>query len=270
MPEGHSIRIAADRQRKLLAGKRTHASSPQGRFDGARTLDGRTLHDVEGVGKHLFYHFAKPAKSRNERDSILHIHLGRLGRFTYHEGVPPSPSAGCRLRLRAGRTTIDLSGPTACDLISPEQREAILARLGPDPLYDNADPTPAWEKIHRSSRPIGALLLDQSIIAGLGNIFRAEVLFRLKLHPAIPGDELTPKQFHAIWKDSVQVMRQGVELEWIVTVRSRDVGKTLSEVTNDEHFYVYKRKRCRICDVAIDKEVMGGRPIYFCPHCQKR
>lgn len=264
MPEGHSIRIAADRQQKLLAGKRLRVTSPQGRFTDARKITGQTLKSVEGVGKHLFYHFTKNG-SRADATSTLHIHLGRLGRFRYHDADPPEASTGCRLRLQSSDATIDLSGPTACHLITPEAREAILARLGPDPLRDDADPDQAWQRIHRSKKAIGALLLDQSIIAGLGNIFRAEILFRLKLHPSIPGNALTRKQFNAIWRDSIEVMRLGVTHGWIVTTRERDIGKPLAKAKQPDRFYVYKRKTCRLCGGEIKTLTLGGRTIYYCP-----
>ena len=266
MPEGHSIRIAADRQHQLLHGQRVAVSSPQGRFTDAKAIDGAKLNRVEGAGKHLFYHFDR----RSRGSSILHVHLGRLGRFRYHDGVPPEASAGCRMRLRSKKTTIDLSGPTACSLINDEARREILARLGPDPLRPDAEPAKAWERVHRSKKPIGALLLDQSIIAGLGNIFRAEILFRLKLDPTIRGDELTRKQFNAIWRDSVEVMQLGVKFGWIITTSAKDIGKPLAKAKSADRFYVYKRKGCRICGKPIEKITMASRPIYFCPGCQAR
>lgn len=270
MPEGHSIRIAVDRQKKLLGGKRVRVSSPQGRFTDAAGIDGQMLRRVEGAGKHLFYHFASSATDLSKNASILHVHLGRLGRFRYHDGDPPPPSPGCRLRLHASDATLDLSGPTACHLIDNDARRSILARLGPDPLRTDADPTKAWERIHRSKKAIGALLLDQSIIAGLGNIFRAEILFRLKLHPILRGDELTRKQFNAIWKDSAEVMALGVKYGWIITTRERDIGKPLAKAKGPDRFYVYKRKTCRVCESKIQTLTLASRTLYFCPSCQAK
>lgn len=270
MPEGHSIRIAADRQQKMFAKQRVRVTSPQGRFTDAKRVDGHTLTRVEGAGKHLFYHFARGATVKKSSTSILHVHLGRLGRFRYHDGSPPAASAGARLRLQAKTATVDLSGPTACHLIMPEARVAILDRLGPDPLRADAEPAKAWERIHASKKAIGALLLDQSIIAGLGNIFRAEILFRLKLHPAIPGNELTRREFNAIWKDSVAVMKLGVEFGWIVTTRERDIGKPLAKAKQPDRFYVYKRKTCRVCESKIETMTLASRTIFFCPTCQPR
>jgi endonuclease-8 len=84
----------------------------------------------------------------------------------------------------ASNLVIDLNGPAACELYTPAKRTALLARLGPDPLNRSSDPKKAWRRIHASRRAIGALLLDQSIVAGIGNIYRAEVLFLLASTPS--------------------------------------------------------------------------------------
>ena len=130
MPEGHSILRYANRHHRLLAGKKVHASSPQGRFrGGAARIDGRKLLDVEAHGKHLFYHW--------DRAETLHIHLGLYGKFRTFKTEPPPPTPGTRLVLASEGTTIYLAGPTVCELIEPSREEAIRARLGPDPLQAN-------------------------------------------------------------------------------------------------------------------------------------
>lgn len=266
MPEGPSIFSTAAKQNRLLGGKNPVVTSPQGRFTEAKLISGHRLSRVEPVGKHLFYHFSKSKKK-----SLLHIHLGRLGKFRYHDEDIPFPSPNCRLRLHTLAHTVDISGPTACHLITPDERQAILNRLGPDPLDPKADPAEAWEKIHRSKLPIGALLLDQSLIAGLGNILRAEILFRLKLHPSIRGNELTKKEFAAIWKDSVAMSKQAVKYDWLITTTPKDIGKPLSQAKggrNEDRFYVYRRSTCRRCHSKIKPLTVGGRTIYLCPTCQ--
>jgi endonuclease-8 len=264
MPEGHSIRIHADKQQKLFADESVKVTSPQKRFDGAAKVTGQKLRDVEGVGKHLFYHFGS---KRDE--SLVHVHLGRLGRFRYHDGAPPRPSPNCRMRLQGPAHTIDLSGPTDCSIVSAEKRQSILDRLGPDPLRKDADPLKAWERIHRSKKAVGALLLDQSIIAGLGNIFRAEILFLLRLHPAIQGNDLTRRQFDNIWKQSVRLLADGVKYGWIVTTTAKDIGKPIAKFKQADRFYVYKRKTCRLCGSEIKTLNVGSRTIFFCPKHQK-
>ncbi len=202
MPEGHTVHRAARRQHSLLAGRPVAASSPQGRFaDGAAALDGRVLERVEAAGKHLFYAF--------DRGEVLHVHLGLFGRFRYHEVPPPEPRGLVRLRLIGAAGAVDLSGPTACDLIGEEGREAILARLGPDPLRADADPERAIASLARRRLPIGAALLDQSIIAGLGNVYRAEVLFTCGIDPAREARSLDRAQLAAVWDESRRMLREG-------------------------------------------------------------
>lgn len=264
MPEGHSIRIYADKQNTLIRNQKLTVTSPQGRFEDASEVSGKKLHDVEGVGKHMFYHFGD-AKKR----TLVHVHLGRLGRFRYHEGEPPPPTPACRMRLRGPKHTVDLSGPTACHVVTDEKRQSILDRLGPDPLRADADPAKAWERIHASKKAIGALLLDQSIIAGLGNIFRAEILFLERIHPAERGCNLTRKQFNAIWKQSVRLLADGVKYGWIITTSEKDIGKPLSKAKSADRFYVYKRKVCRQCGGEIRTMTLASRTIYYCPKQQK-
>lgn len=265
MPEGHIIRIEADRQQRVLSGKRVRASSPQGRFTEADVLDGKTLRQVEGRGKLLFYHFPK--------DTILAVHLGRLGRFRLHETAdPPEPRGAVRLRLQARHATLDLIAPITCKLVTPEHRTRELARLGPDPLAPDFDEPAAraWvrDKVARSRKPIGALLLDQSIFTGVGNIFRAEALFRVGVHPAVLAQELTDGQFDALWRDMLHLMRVATDAGHIVGVERSDVDKPATKLKRGERFLVYHRDTCRRCGSELETLTLGGREIQYCPEHQ--
>ncbi len=161
MPEGHTIHRVARDHSKRYVGQSLTVMSPQGRFRaGARQLDGATLEQVEAYGKHLFY--------RWEGERLVHIHLGLYGKFRNHRCPPPEPRGAVRLRVIGEGHAFDLNGPTACELISPVQRDKILARLGADPLRKVADVEAAWQRINHSRAAIGKLLLDQSVIAGVG------------------------------------------------------------------------------------------------------
>lgn len=262
MPEGHTVHRAARRQHALLAGRVVGADSPQGRFaDGAAALDGRLLEAVEAAGKHLFYRF--------DRGEVLHVHLGLFGRFRYHDGPPPAPRGAVRLRLSGAEGAVDLSGPAACDLIGENGREAIMARLGPDPLRPDADPRPAIDSMARRRLPIGAALLDQSIIAGLGNVYRAEVLFVCGIDPARESRSLGRAQIEAIWEESRRMLREGVRLGRIVTVSAAERGTPPSRARRGERTYVYRRSTCFRCGGAVDRPVIAARPCYRCPACQR-
>ena len=148
-------------------------------------VDGRVLESAEAHGKHLFHHYGP--------DLVVHVHLGPVRQVLRRTGCPPrSRAARCGCGWSARPTTRDLRGPTACELLTDAEVDAIHARLGADPLRDDADPDRAWARISRSRAPLATLLMDQSVIAGVGNVYRAEALFRHGLDPQLPGRELDP------------------------------------------------------------------------------
>ncbi len=261
VPEGHTIHRAARRQHALLAGDAVRASSPQGRFaEGAAALDGRRLERVEAAGKHLFYGF--------EDHEVLHVHLGLFGRFREHPPEVPDPRGAVRLRLEGGRGAIDLSGPTACALVGEEGRAAIIARLGPDPLRPDADPARMVAALARRRLPIGTALLDQSIVAGIGNVYRAEILFVCGIAPAREARAVGEDGLRAIWDVATRFLRDGVRRGRIVTTDPAEIGRPVSRMRRHERTHVYRQEACRRCGSAIRADVLGARPCYWCPGCQ--
>jgi DNA-formamidopyrimidine glycosylase len=263
VPEGHTIHRLARRHRSLLAGRAVHATSPQGRFaDGAQLLDGRVVEHVDPHGKHLWYAF--------EGDRLLHVHLGLYGAFTDAAGSPPPPRGALRLRMTTSEHWIDLRGPTACELVTAVERDAVLARLGPDPLQRRADPAPAFARVSRSRRPLGELLMDQSVLAGVGNVYRAEVLYRAGVSPFRPGHEVDLATWRALWDDLVALMRAGVRAGHIVTTERQDRERRTGLPGREDRFYVYRRdgQPCRRCGTEVRTAVMAGRNAFWCPHCQ--
>ena len=262
MPEGHSVFIHARDHQKLLAGKKIAVTSPQGRFiDGAKIVDGKRLRRVYAHGKHLFYDFGPRA--------ILHVHLGRLGRFREHsvsQGVvAPDPRSACRVRLHAKDIAVDLSGPTACEVLDQPHVDGIRARLGPDLLDPHADRNAVWQIVKRRATPIGALLMDQSVVSGIGNIFRAEILYLCKIHPSTPARDLTRAQFDRLWKQSVKLLQVGVAVGLIVTIPLKSITKPVKKLRRDERFNVYRRKHCRGCGAEVKSVHLAGRPCFYCP-----
>ena len=261
MPEGHTIHRAARRHAEMLAGHRVVAASPQGRFaEGAATLDGRKLLAVDAHGKHLLYRF--------EDDLLLHVHLGLFGRFTVFTGDPPAPRGAVRLRLHGGEATIDLRGPTACELFDAQDEERLLARLGREPLRADADPDRAWQRIHRSRRAIGELLMDQSVMAGVGNVYRAEALHVQGMHPAREGRSLSRAEFDALWRTIQTMLEDGVRAGRIITVSAKDAGVPRSRLRRGERTYVYQQAACRSCGADVASWDMAGRRAWACLSCQ--
>lgn len=258
MAEGHTIhRIARDHNR-YLTGHRLVVSSPQGRFaDGAARLDGEVLDRAEAYGKNLFHHW------RN--GCIVHVHLGMAGRFVLMKSPPPPAGDAVRLRLEGSSHAADLVGPMRCALIDAAACDAIIAKLGPDILRRNADPERAWAKIRATEKPVGALLMDQSVVAGVGNIYRCEVLFLARVSPARPGKRLKHEEFEALWSLLVRLMRRGVQSNRILTLAALEPERA----EGDGRFYVYKRDRCLECGAPVRAWNLMGRTVYACMTCQR-
>jgi endonuclease VIII len=271
MPEGHTLHRLAAQVTDVFGGSSVRVGSPQGRFtESAALLDGSVLRGAETWGKHLYVDFGA--------DRFVHVHLGLYGVFAIHDrvGEVPPPVGQVRLRLvRADGTAYgDLRGATTCALETTAQRDAVVARTGPDPLRAGADPERAWERVGRSSAPIGTLLMDQAVVAGVGNVYRAELLFRHRIHPLRPGRTLRRGQWQAMWDDLVALMAEGRRTGRIDTVRDEHTPEAMGrEPRKDDHggeVYVYRRdgRPCHVCGRAVRTEVLGGRNLFWCGRCQ--
>jgi endonuclease-8 len=262
------------------------AASPQGRFaDEAGQLDGRVLLESTAVGKHLFVAFAG--------DVLLHVHLGLIGQFPVRplEDLPvPEPVGAVRLRLLGPRHVADLRGPMICALVTPDRMDEVIATLGPDPLDPKADPERAWQRIRRSGKPIAELLMNQSFVAGVGNVYRCEILHRHEVDPFTPGRDLTPELWEAMWRDLVELLPLGVKFSQILTIGDQveEARQLVADGTAARHeatltgerlgdwferrFLTYKRtgEACLRCGGTIQSRTVAGRTLYWCPSCQTR
>ncbi|GAB3110559.1 Fpg/Nei family DNA glycosylase [Janibacter alkaliphilus] len=274
MPEGHTLHRIARDLGAAFVGTTPEVTSPQGRFAaGAALLSGREVLDARANGKHLVVEHAGEA--------LLHVHLGLIGTFTIDATayVGERPVVGqVRCRIATDEHVADLRGPNVCEVITPEDEAAIAARLGPDPLRADADPDRAWARIHRSSKPLAALLMDQQVLAGVGNVYRCEVLFRHRLAPYTPGTKVKRRSWEAVWDDLVRLLPLGVATSRIVTLPEQveEVEAALARgegVHLDERSsYVYKRtdQPCRVCGSTIRSAEIAGRTLYWCGRCQRR
>ena len=276
MPEGHTLFRLARSIDEHFAGRVVSVSSPQGRFaESAALLDGSRLVGAESLGKHLFVDFGK--------ERLLHVHLGLYGKFVINEGDPMPPVGQVRLRLATAPNGTrpasygDLRGATACELLTSAQRQALADRLGPDPLRTDADWTRAWARVARSRAPVGALLMDQSVMAGVGNVYRAEVLFRHRIDPMRPGSTMRRGAFEQLWSDLVLLMADGVRTGRIDTVHVQPdpavVGRVQRPVNDvDSPVFVYRRQGepCLVCGSRIRTSELVGRNLFWCPRCQPR
>ncbi len=292
MPEGNEIHRWAERHAAAFAGKAVRVDGPQGRFVDSDVIDGRKLKRVMAVGKHLGYDFGV--------DRILHVHLGLQGDFS--EGSGPLPAVRGALRLRmwnaaavkkpalpgeskkhswyssdegAGHIApqklawVELRGPMDCSIYTQAKWDALLARLGPDPLNGDG-PEKAIERIKKSRKPIGELLMDQTVAAGVGNIYRAELLYRARLSPFTAGKDVPEATLRAMWKDLMPLMRAGMIDRRIVTTKVADRPSRGKKALKEETHYVYRRNahECFVCGTPIAKREMAGRNLFWCPVCQ--
>jgi endonuclease-8 len=263
VPEGHTIHRLARRHVKLFGGQAIRATSPQGRFaDGAALIDGHTLETTDAWGKHLFHRYA--------RDLWLHVHLGLYGKFADGPLPAPEPRGALRVRLEGDETWLDLRGPITCEVITRREKDVVTAALGPDPLRPNADPGLAAAKLARSRTALGALLMNQTVLAGVGNVYRAEILFRHGVHPYLAGRDLHPVVWLDMWEDLVRLMRHGVRTGRIVTTEPEDRERRYGPARRTDAHYVYRRtgEPCRRCGTPIAHAVMVTRNLFWCPRCQ--
>lgn len=262
MPEGHTIHRKVVDQAPALVGRELAVCSPNGRFAaGAARLDGQLLESMEAWGKHLFYFFAGR--------KVLHVHLGMDGRFFHHRAAPglaPAPRRSVWLRVAAPDLTFDLSTPKVCELTDTVHQRRIVDALGPDPLRPDADSAEAIRRMRSFDGPIGVALLDQTLVAGVGNVYRAELLFALGLHPELPTGAVAEDDWPRIWQTAARMLAAGVRDKGrIVTVDRRDF-----KVRDRRQTYVYGQRMCARCGTPIRKWDLCGRDAWACETCQPR
>jgi len=189
------------------------------------------------------------------------------------EAFPPEPIGAVRVRLLTDATVADLRGPTACDVLHAEQVQAQLAKLGPDPLVDS--PKRGEQRfvdaVLKKPTPIGLLLMDQSVVAGIGNVYRAELLFRARLNPHTPGKRVPEETVRALWKDWTKLLKIGVQTGQMMTMDGLSAKqRTAALASRADRHWVYHRtgEPCRVCGTPIVMEEFGGRKLYWCPKDQ--
>jgi endonuclease VIII len=257
MPEGHTIHRAARDQLPMLVGQVLDVASPQGRFhEGAARLNGRKCVGVEAYGKHLLYHFAD--------HNTLHIHLGLFGMFRTAKRPAGEPRGAVRVRMMSKTHVVDINGPNTCEVLNAEEFMSLVTRIGPDVLRSDAEPDRAWVKISKSRVAIGQLFMDQSVMAGIGNIYRSEILWRQKVHPETPGNQITRAVFDQLWNDSIHLLGIGVRNNAIITVDN--VKKSRSKY--GERVNIFGKETCPTCASYIRKFEMATRRVFVCDTCQ--
>ncbi|MEX1078819.1 MAG: zinc finger domain-containing protein [Homoserinimonas sp.] len=186
---------------------------------------------------------------------------------------PPEPVGQVRVRLLTDAAVADLRGPTACEVLTPPEAEAVIAKLGPDPLVIDAGSgeNRFVDTVRNKSTPIGLLLMDQTVVAGIGNVFRAELLFRANLNPHTPGKLVPEDTLRQLWRDWTYLLTIGVDTGQMLTMDGLDGDAYRAALASrDDRHWVYHREGlpCRVCGTHITMEEAAGRKLYWCPRCQ--
>lgn len=225
---------------------------------------------MDAAGENSLSSIGAPRRAR------VHVRMSEQTRgLPEDDGEWPPPVVGqVRLRLLTDVTCADLRGPTACQLQTPLEVAATIAKLGPDPLVD--DIAEGEERftavVKRKPTPIGLLVMDQTVVSGIGNVYRAELLYRARVDPHTPGKDLPEEVVRGLWRDWVRLLSIGVETGQMMTMDDlgRDEWRAAMASRDDRH-WVYHRTGlpCRTCGTAIVLEEMGARKLYWCPACQR-
>ncbi len=184
---------------------------------------------------------------------------------------PPEPIGQVRVRILTNDAVADLRGPTVCEVVSAERVVELLAGLGPDPLVDRNGEERFLSRVKRTGTPIGRALMNQKIVAGIGNVYRAEILFRARLNPYLGANTLSDETLRALWKDWVGLLKIGVKTGQMLTIDGLTASQKRAALANrDDRHWVYRRasEPCRICATPIVVDIMESRKLYFCPTCQ--
>ncbi|MDR6141458.1 endonuclease-8 [Microbacterium foliorum] len=224
---------------------------------------------LDDAGENSLASIGAPRRTR------VHVRMSEQTKGLADEGLewPPPVVGQVRLRLMTDITAADLRGPTACVLQTPEEMLASVAKLGPDPLV--GDPVQNEERfvaaVRKKQTVIALLLMDQAVVSGIGNVYRAEMLFRQRLNPHTPGRDVPEDVVRALWHDWVRLLAVGVETGQMMTMDdlSPDAYRAAMASRDDRH-WVYHRAGlpCRICGTEIALEEIGARKLYWCPRCQ--
>lgn len=209
------------------------------------------------------------------RRARVHVRMSEQTKGLADEGAewPPPIVGQVRLRLMTDITAADLRGPTACVLQTPDEMLASVAKLGPDPLVGDATENEERfvQAVRKRATPIALLLMDQAVVSGIGNVYRAEMLYRARLNPHTPGREVPEELVRELWHDWETLLAIGVETGQMMTMDGLAPDQYRAAMASrDDRHWVYHRAGlpCRVCGTQIVLEEIGARKLYWCPRCQ--
>lgn len=228
-------------------------------------LAGQVISDIGRRAKYLLLYFAS--------GEVLLVHRrmsGNLILASTSGRADEEPYIRVRFALDDGRALLytDPRKFGRLRLVSAEELPEVFAALGPEPLVEEFTPAMLAARLAGRGRPIKALLLDQTIVAGLGNIYADEALFRAGIHPLRTGASLTPSEITALHAGIQGALHMGIQHGGTTFGRHRGLYNEAGR--NLEHVAVYRRagQPCPTCGTPIERIVITQRGSHFCPHCQ--
>lgn len=284
MPELPEVEVLARHLAPLVRGRRVQdililkrrvvrAGSPA-RF--RSTLRGTRIRAVKRRGKYLLFHVCRRRKADR---AVLVAHLGMTGRIYVAPTRHPVPvHAAAVLKLTGGNLIFEDPrgfGRLALGLES-------IPPLGPEPLDCEFTPRQLAEELRRSRQAVKVKLLDQAVVAGIGNIYASEALFRARIHPSTRSNSLRSKRIQILWNAIRQTLIEAIRFGSTVPLAFHGTDKAdrmfyfgsppEQQGRFEERLKVYGREGepCRCCKSRIRRISQGGRSTFFCPRCQHR
>ena len=231
-----------------------------------KEMPGQVIQSIGRRGKYLLFYLS---------DKVLISHLRMEGKYFYYpDQVPERKHAHILIHFEDGGTLVyeDVRKFGTMELLAPKLLEAyfVTKKLGPEPTEQDFDLARLKLALKKSKKPIKSHLLDQTLVAGLGNIYVDEVLWRAKIHPFRSSNSLSSQEARKVHDETIKVLGQAVEKG----------GSTIRTYTNafgedgtmQEFHQVYDKagQACSRCGAIIEKIQLGGRGTHFCPKCQRR
>jgi formamidopyrimidine-DNA glycosylase len=234
-------------------------------------LEGCTVQQWLRRGKYLM------ARLERDGEPAGHwgVHLRMTGQFLWME-TPAEPCRHTRVRIwnPAGQELrfVDLRSFGEMWWVPPgEPLESVmtgLRRLGPEPFSTEFSPQHLADKLARSSRPIKTALLDQALVAGVGNIYADESLFISRIAPQTPSQQLKPAQLKRLHQALVEVLQASIGAGGTTFSDFRDLTGTNGNYGNAAWVYRRGGQPCRVCGITIRRDKLSGRSSHWCPSCQ--
>lgn len=282
MPEGDTIFRAARTLHRALAGKTVTGFTSDypalTRIDEDAPIAGRTVTGVEARGKHVLVHFGPALAGLKPSATSLRTHMRMHGSWHIYR-----PGEAWQLPRRDARIVIETADFVAVGFNVPiaeflderqQARQEDLRRIGPDLLGETFDEDEAVRRLQaRGAEGIAEVLLNQRVVAGIGNVYKSETLFLERVHPATPAREVAEQTLRALLRTARRLLKANVADATSDIVTYRGLRRTTGRTDPEERLWVYGRggRACRRCGTVISYGKTGpnARGTYWCHSCQK-